>query len=322
MENITKNFIFLLLDEFKLFDLSVFSELLRSTNNNEINYCDISFSSINEKDKVKSSNGIEVNVNPNPDLKSSDLIIIFSREKSHPRKWKDESVALKWISERTKGKNIRILISGGIDPFMSNEAGYLEYFNKNNISGFNIINRSPFRSGIILEIESLLAMIVKDLGRDAALKASESINFLSKEYGTKHLSNSISYRTKNIFSLILWLKSRISLPTSVKEMSDFLNTSERRLYAHCQEIFQCGPSQLFTEIRLNHSKQLLKNEAYTIKEVSYICGFSQTAAFSRAFSRIFGVYPSEYRKERKNNTNRREEDFGTTTHTYGTKTPE
>ncbi len=56
-------------------------------------------------------------------------------------------------------------------------------------------------------------------------------------------------------------------------------------------------------LRLIEAEQLLKNKSYSVTEVSYLCGFSTIRTFNRAFLKWYGVSPSDYRKNIKNNYN-------------------
>lgn len=59
----------------------------------------------------------------------------------------------------------------------------------------------------------------------------------------------------------------------------------------------CTPSQFLMEKRLDYAKQLLMSRAlsnYSIREISYMCGFSDPYYFSRAFRKHVGVAPREW----------------------------
>ena len=51
-------------------------------------------------------------------------------------------------------------------------------------------------------------------------------------------------------------------------------------------------------LRLTDATHMLKNENLSITEISYLCGFSTVRTFNRAFSKQYGMTPSEYKKAR------------------------
>ena len=52
------------------------------------------------------------------------------------------------------------------------------------------------------------------------------------------------------------------------------------------------------EVRLNHACELLYDTRLRIEEVADRCGYESLFAFSRAFHKAHGLYPSQYRKTR------------------------
>jgi len=89
--------------------------------------------------------------------------------------------------------------------------------------------------------------------------------------------------------------SHFSLDAVMKEMH--LNPN------YVRDLFKknvgCTPLQFLTEKRLDYAKQLLVSRDlshYSIREISYMCGFSDPYYFSRVFRKNIGVSPSEWGK--------------------------
>ena len=82
-----------------------------------------------------------------------------------------------------------------------------------------------------------------------------------------------------------------------------LNEITRHAYLskfHFSRIFKkhtsYSPYQYLIAVRLNHSKQLLLNNNYSIKEVADKCGFKRLDYFSSIFKKKFKCNPSKYRE--------------------------
>lgn len=58
-------------------------------------------------------------------------------------------------------------------------------------------------------------------------------------------------------------------------------------------------SEWITEKSLSHAKSLLKNSNVSIKEVSYLLGYSEVANFSKFFKKKVGISPKMYRRNGK-----------------------
>ena len=103
------------------------------------------------------------------------------------------------------------------------------------------------------------------------------------------------------------LKNAIRLIENQIEDPDLSNT---RLASelHISEIYlrklfctylSTSPKQYIQNLRWNHAKNLLISTSCPISQISAKCGYSGTNMFCRAFKKIHGVTPTEYRKENK-----------------------
>jgi AraC-like DNA-binding protein len=82
-----------------------------------------------------------------------------------------------------------------------------------------------------------------------------------------------------------------------------LNEITKKAYLskfHFSRIFKkytsYSPYQYLTIVRLNHCRQLLLNNNYTISEVADKCGFKRLDYFSAMFKKKFKYSPSVYRE--------------------------
>jgi AraC-like DNA-binding protein len=84
---------------------------------------------------------------------------------------------------------------------------------------------------------------------------------------------------------------------SLEEIAANFNTSARTLQRKLQEegvSFQ----QLADSVRKTIALQYLQSGDYPLKEVSYILGYNELSAFTRAFKRWTGTTPVDYQKRR------------------------
>ena len=68
-----------------------------------------------------------------------------------------------------------------------------------------------------------------------------------------------------------------------------------------KKITQQAPNDFMRAIRLKCAAELLKQEEYTVSEVSYRVGFKNPNYFGTCFRQIYGVPPSLYASQFKNN---------------------
>jgi AraC-like DNA-binding protein len=63
------------------------------------------------------------------------------------------------------------------------------------------------------------------------------------------------------------------------------------------EAFEMSPVQTITTMRLKRASTLLVRTNYPLKRISYLTGFENQYHFSRLFKKVYGISPSEYRKD-------------------------
>lgn len=61
------------------------------------------------------------------------------------------------------------------------------------------------------------------------------------------------------------------------------------------ENYGMPPIKYLTQLRMNHAKELLITQMYSVSDVAEKCGYSDLYYFSAAFKRFFGVSPSAYK---------------------------
>jgi AraC-like DNA-binding protein len=108
---------------------------------------------------------------------------------------------------------------------------------------------------------------------------------ITEEIHMQYVSETVDYINKNY-------SKDISLNEITKQayLSKF----------HFSRIFKkhtsYSPYQYLIIVRLNHSRQLLLNNNYSIKEVADMCGFKRLDYFSAMFKKKFKYSPSTYRE--------------------------
>ena len=83
----------------------------------------------------------------------------------------------------------------------------------------------------------------------------------------------------------------VNMETTSKE----LHLSSRTVYRKLREE-NISYKTLLNETRRQLAQAYLEETKFSINEISYLLGFSETSAFHRAFKRWFGINPSQYRR--------------------------
>jgi len=83
---------------------------------------------------------------------------------------------------------------------------------------------------------------------------------------------------------------------SVKHLSKKLGISRSQLYRKIKKTTGLSVAAFIRQVRLNQSKELLRNTDWTISTISKKVGFQSSSYYSTSFTKAFGHSP---RKERE-----------------------
>jgi AraC family carnitine catabolism transcriptional activator len=120
----------------------------------------------------------------------------------------------------------------------------------------------------------------------------------SSQRSTRNSSEGINDR--RVLHAIEIMRCNIEAPLSIPDIAKRVGVSPRSLEVFWRNELGSSPQLFYMRERVNHSCSLLLFSGLSITEISCICGFSSGASFSRAFSDLTGISPSEYRRRHGN----------------------
>lgn len=102
---------------------------------------------------------------------------------------------------------------------------------------------------------------------------------------------------------------RVVTNTIEKHISDFdfnvsmlqfeLNVGEKTLYRRVKQLTGLTPVEYIRHIRMNRAAFLLKEGNFTVSEIMYMVGFSNSGYFSKCFQSIYEITPTKYKRKWK-----------------------
>lgn len=83
----------------------------------------------------------------------------------------------------------------------------------------------------------------------------------------------------------------------LEHMAEVTNTTPKYFSKYFKKTFGINFVEYLNRVRINHAKDFLKNEHYTISEVAEKIGFMHATTFSSTFKRFTGLTPTQYRSK-------------------------
>ncbi len=159
-----------------------------------------------------------------------------------------------------------------------------KHTDENRLEGFKMgadhYITKPFNHEELITVLSNLLERRQDIV-NKTLQSPEDIFVDSKD--SVFLSQLHDYIMKNIRN------DKINLGNIAKEM----NYSPSSIQKKVKRLTNKSVSQFVREFRLEYAKQLIEQEAASIKEIAFLSGFHSHAYFSRCFREYYGTTPTE-----------------------------
>lgn len=84
---------------------------------------------------------------------------------------------------------------------------------------------------------------------------------------------------------------------SVSSISEKCNVHRNQLLRIFKDKLGMGPQEYLIKYRMSKGAQLLLTTKLTVKEISSAVGYENQLHFSRAFKKVYGISPVNFRKE-------------------------
>ncbi len=97
--------------------------------------------------------------------------------------------------------------------------------------------------------------------------------------------------------LLRLFRLHVDRDLSVAEMAEKLNLSESTLAHKCTSLLGVPPRKAFLKCKMERAQYLLRNSAFSVKEVAAELGFADPFVFSRTFKNVCGVSPAYWKSQ-------------------------
>jgi AraC-like DNA-binding protein len=122
-------------------------------------------------------------------------------------------------------------------------------------------------------------------------------NYLAAADGLTHLAQP-AVPDPGIARIVKMLRGRPQGRWSVDAMAQSAGMSRTSFNARFRAVLGQPPMSYLTELRLRRAAGYLATTTKSVREIAHMVGYGNEASFSKAFSRLFGRPPGEYRRKR------------------------
>ncbi len=98
---------------------------------------------------------------------------------------------------------------------------------------------------------------------------------------------------------VSFIEQNYSHPITIEDIARFCNLNRSYLGKIFRDALNKTPQQFLIDYRMNRAAELLKLSGIPIKEVGKQVGYPNQLHFSRAFKNVFGISPSDWRKQKR-----------------------
>lgn len=153
-------------------------------------------------------------------------------------------------------------------------------------------------AGVTTGIDMSLAMVEADHGRAIADSiAAELVLYTRRPGYQSQWSDALVAQVDEqdeLAGAISWARRHLET-LDVPALAAQAGLSMRSLYRRCAERLHLTPAKLIEQLRVEQARALLGAGHLQAKAVARQCGFGQPSRMTRAFRRVLGVRPHDYR---------------------------
>jgi transcriptional regulator GlxA family with amidase domain len=153
-------------------------------------------------------------------------------------------------------------------------------------------------AGVTAGIDLAMALVEEDLGRTIALAvARHLVVFLKRPGGQAQFSAALALQVSNdrFADLHAWIEDNLADDLPLRRLAAQAGMSERSFGRRYREQTGMTPGRSVERLRVEAARQLLLDTRLPMKRVATRCGFGSEETMRRAFLRVQGVGPKDYR---------------------------
>lgn len=162
------------------------------------------------------------------------------------------------------------------------------------------IDRNRFTSsGGTAPIDMMLHFITAQCGTGVSANVAEQFIYerIRQPDDRQHvpLKHVIGHQSRKLVDAVELMEANIREPISQEDLALYVGLSRRQLQRLFQRYLLCTPSRYYLRLRLQRSRELLRQTSMSLAEITALTGFVSTSHFSKSYKETYGLSPSAER---------------------------
>jgi transcriptional regulator GlxA family with amidase domain len=155
-------------------------------------------------------------------------------------------------------------------------------------------------AGVTAGMDLALALVEEDLGSKVALAvARQLVLFLRRPGGQSQFSRLLEAQASArgpLREVLVWAVENLDKDLSVENLALHAAMSRRNFTRVFTAELGKSPAHYIEQLRIEAARQLLEDSWENLEQIAAASGFSSAELMRRAFLRLIGTTPSEYRE--------------------------
>ena len=130
------------------------------------------------------------------------------------------------------------------------------------------------------------------------------VTYLCRNYSVAQISEgnyrAITEKHRTVNRIIEYINTHFYEDITTRQLADAVHLSQSHFCHIFKEITDKSAKEYLINVRIGHATVLLQNTDMNMTEIAFACGFFDANYFSRAFRKVKGMNPTEYKRMKIN----------------------
>jgi transcriptional regulator GlxA family with amidase domain len=171
---------------------------------------------------------------------------------------------------------------------------------------YTTVNERYSTAGGTASIDLMLYLVQSACGEDVAHAVSGQLNYTKirvlQDSERVQSVDRAGFRHPKLSVIISLMETNLEEPLRPGDLAQSVNISTRQLERLFRRYLKTTPKSYYTQMRLEHARNLLLQSNMAITDIALVCGFGSSAHFSRRFRVQFNVSPLQLRSKQADAT--------------------